>query len=371
MKSKFSLSFLLLLASTALFFLPGCATKVVQDETATNKEIAALKKAEADEQNATAAAVAAAAAASSDQQKADAKNLADVNAARQANTANPNGPPKVEVDENLGIVVNRLGTVAPDPAEVAATAQARALLEEGKATEAQNEYQQLSGSAKDLAGQVAAAQVKTDQANQALEAAKQTQAAAQQTFVQQLAQNKVANEQAVDAKISSIQSGWIHHQILLLNIAGFLCILIVGLGVGFGGLAGVRVVWPFLVIGLMCLGLAQIVAQPWFKWACLTTGLVGFGVVIWWVWDHYKQGNLAIAATAKVSQVSGVVNAVVPVLDQAYDAADGPTKDFLDKIIFDPLSKAMDASSKAVIHQTRAAQVNPNETPIPTNPAGS
>jgi hypothetical protein len=95
MNSKFSLSFLLLLAATALASLPGCATKVVQDETATNNEIASLKKAEADEQNATAAAVAAAAAASADQQKADAKNLADVNAARQANTGNPNGPPKV------------------------------------------------------------------------------------------------------------------------------------------------------------------------------------------------------------------------------------------------------------------------------------
>jgi len=61
----------------------------------------------------------------------------------------------------------------------------------------------------------------------------------------------------------------------------------------------------------------------------------------------------------------------VPVLDQAYDAADAPTKDLLDKIIFDPLSKVMDASTKAVIHQTRAAQANPTPTPIPTETTGT
>lgn len=107
--------------------------------------------------------------------------------------------------------------------------------------------------------------------------------------------------------------------------------------------------------GIISLGLAQLISQPWFMPAVggLTVlALVGFGIA---AWQSYKKHTLeadAVATTQKLKETLGVL---VPAIDSAYDDAEASVKEVLDKTVFSSLSRLMDASHKAVVKQVRAS----------------
>lgn len=172
-------------------------------------------------------------------------------------------------------------------------------------------------------------------------------------FSRQIEDERASSEK----KLQAARDEMLKKQALYLNIAGAGCIVLFGLGAGFGGLLGAKTTAPFLVISAVCFGLAQIVSEWWFKWAILgSVGLV-LGISAWWAYRKHQQGILHEAAEQKAKKFNEVVSALVPVLDDAYDHAEGEAKKFLEEKIFSRLSSAFDRSQKATVHEVRAANL--------------
>lgn len=277
----------------------------------------------------------------------DAKVVADITHAKAANQDNQAGPPRTVIDSDLAVALTRLDGIIPDPLELLQMAQDAVLVQQGRAEAAQTAYEQSIASAKDLSSQLG-------QAKSAASLAAKQRDEAQANYIATAEANKVAADNAVQQARNSQHNAVLGKQVLYLNIAGALCLAIFGVGAGFGGLAGLRVVWPFLLYALMCFGLAQIVSQWWFMWAVGGVFVVGLGVGVWWIYRHYKMGTLAADATKKLAQAQGTLQAVVPVLDKAYEDSAQDRKDVLDHLIFNRLSSAMGSLSKQAIHLVRS-----------------
>lgn len=105
--------------------------------------------------------------------------------------------------------------------------------------------------------------------------------------------------------------------------------------------------------GLVALGLAQLVSQPWFMPAVT----VGVGAVVVAIcigaYQAYRKNFLADLAKQEAEEVKDTLGKVVPVLDRTYDNAKGAAKDVFEKEIFPALSRAMDASQKRMVHKVR------------------
>jgi len=145
-------------------------------------------------------------------------------------------------------------------------------------------------------------------------------------------------------------------QVLWLNISGGICILIFAAGIGFGGgIAGLRMTWIFGVIGLLAFGLAQIVSQWWFMWAVLTAIVIALGICVYWGYRQYKNHTLKESLQDKANKATDVINAIVPVLDNAWNDADTLLKKSLDDLIFSKLGNQMDKEQKATIHLVRSS----------------
>lgn len=142
-----------------------------------------------------------------------------------------------------------------------------------------------------------------------------------------------------------------HRQANIFNIAGGVSMIAFMLAVGFGGLAGARAFWPFVVGALICFGMAQLVSQWWYKWAVLGTLGLGAGGTIWWLFKiHFSK----VASEVKASQYKEVLNEVVPALDNVIENADEKTKQFIEAHTTVPMRKLMSKSAKAVVHTIRS-----------------
>lgn len=157
-----------------------------------------------------------------------------------------------------------------------------------------------------------------------------------------------------EKQLAELRDGELKFQARTLTCAGVLFAALFGLSAGFGGLAGVKKAWPFLLLAFMSFGLAQIVSQPWFKWAILGATVIGLGGLAYWVWENNKTGKLKEAAEEKAAELKKFASQVVPILDQAYDEAGVEAKLILDSTVFEPLSSKMGDHTKALIHRLRA-----------------
>jgi hypothetical protein len=285
----------------------------------------------------------------------ESKAVSAIADAKTNNALNPDGHPKTIVDMDLGLALDIFADVQADPAMALALAQNNALVQQGKAEAA------LAAN-NTLAGNVAAlnSTLEAQKAAEATEIAKRDQALKDQqiqqdAFIQKTNENQTAADKALadeKAKESQIEQD---KQALYLNIAGGVFLLIFGLGVGFGQLAGLKIVYPFGILSLMCLGLAQIITQWWFKYGVMGATLLLLIVVGVWFYQHYQKGNLLQATTAQATKLQTTLSQVVPVIDNAYNNADTATQRVLDDTIFNNLSASMSKDAKSVIHLVRAA----------------
>lgn len=290
------------------------------------------------------------------------KRLSKLKANVDAIVADPNLSAVPAAQNEALVAQGRLAGVVPDPAEVAAVAERRSLVETGRAPEAR-----------------AAAEAAADQGRAEAERIGELEAEAKReraradavcvAFTAQAARNMVANQKAIDSALDAQRNGVLKNQVSWLNRIGFGCLagaaLVVGLGIGFGGLAIIRRVVPLAValtvIGLFAFGAAQILGAWWFLPA---VGVAGSGAAIWfgvWAWRHYKREDLAQELAAHAAKVAGVAQTAVPVLDAAYEQAEAPIKAWMDAHIFDRLSSLMDREGKATVHAIRAQA----STPLP------
>jgi hypothetical protein len=279
------------------------------------------------------------------------KVLANVQAAKASNASQPPSHATTVVDGELGIAEQRLSGTQVDLAEKAAAAERAALVMSGKVEEARKAYETSKSEATESAKAVALAQADALQKKQESEAARQHEKDTILKFQAEI----LKDSQDTERKFNELKSAEAKAQALWLRILAGVCLIIFLAGTGFGQLAGAKIVWPFGVASLLLFGLAQIVTKTWFLWATGGVLAVLAGVMGWWIWQHYKQGDLLKATKEKEVKLREVASAVVPVLDKAYTTADASVKAWLDEHIFNTLNKNMDASAKATVHEIKAA----------------
>ena len=286
------------------------------------------------------------------------KLRANVDAAAKA----PNIEAAPVAQNEIIVAQGRLSDIKPDPQEIANAAERRALVEQGRATEArQNAVAAAEQGRKD------AAELINLRAEAKRFAAERDRLASE--LVAQAERNRVENQKAInDAIAAAKKASDEQHNSMLKSQAGKLtwigiwCIsaaISIAVLVGFfGSLIVLRKVGLYLlalaVVGFLFLGAAQIIAQPWFMWACAGAILIGciwFGV---WAWRHQKRGDLAAELAARTTRVAAVAKTAVPVLDTAYESASAEVRAWLDANIFDRLSSAMNRDEKATVHEVRA-----------------
>jgi hypothetical protein len=285
----------------------------------------------------------------------ESKAVSAIADAKTNNSLNPKGNPKTIVDMDLSLALGIFADVQADPEMALALSQNNALVQQGKAEAALAANNTLASNVAALNTALAA-----QKAAEAAEIAKRDQALKDQqiqqdAFIQKTNENQTAADKALadeKAKESQIEQD---KQALYLNIAGGVFLLIFGLGVGFGQLAGLKIVYPFGILSLMCLGLAQIITQWWFKYGVLGATLLLLIVVGVWFYQHYQKGNLLQATQAQATKLQTTLSQVVPVIDNAYNNADTATQKVLDDTVFNNLSTSMTKDAKSVIHLVRAA----------------
>lgn len=295
----------------------------------------------------------------------DSKLVANINAAEDWNLLNPEGQPKVGVSNELTLARNRLSGVVADPEEVAAAANRRTLQLAGKLDEAHAAYNSANKQALDMASGIAAARAATEQAHKERDAAIASEAKAREEYFALLEANRAVNQKIIetitaeaDKKVQDLRAAVWRQQALWLNIAGAACVVLFGVLCWIGGLAGAKSAWPFAVGGPLCWGLAQLVAEWWFKWAVFGVMAGGFVVGGIWLWKHLKLGEAKVVAEAKTAKVTAVLHDIVPVLDEAAKS-DPATKAVLDEHVFAPLGDKMNDTEKQMVKQVRADVATP------------
>ena len=277
----------------------------------------------------------------------------DVDAAHAAVTADP--PRLPDASAALTVAKGHLADVPRDPAEAASLASAERSRAAGDAAEA------------DAAILALAAQARTDAADLATLRQRAAQAerdrdAAQVALIRAGEQGAARLADALDKE----RRGVLRDQVRKLSWIGIGCCagaaLALGAGIAIGGVAALRRVGPAAValgvVGLGCLGAAQIIGARWFL---PVVGIAGGGAVLWfavWAYRHQRRGDLAQELAIRTGKVAAVAKTAVPVLDAAYDEADEGVKAWLDEHVFARLSSAMGKEEKAAVHEVRAeAQV--------------
>ena len=283
----------------------------------------------------------------------DARLAADVQAAGNALAA---VPPRVpDARAAVAVAAGHLSGVAPDPQEAQALASAERSRQAGDAAGADAAILALASQARTDAAELATLRQRAVQAERDRDAA-------QAALIRAGEQGAARLADALDKE----RRGVLRSQVAKLSWIGIACCagaaLALGAGIAIGGVAALRRVGPAAValgvVGLGCLGAAQIIGARWFLPA---VGIAGGGAVLWfsvWAYRHQKRGDLAQELATRTGKVAAVARTAVPVLDAAYDEADAGVKAWLDEHVFARLSSAMGKEQKAAVHEVRAeAQV--------------
>jgi len=151
-------------------------------------------------------------------------------------------------------------------------------------------------------------------------------------------------------QIEKLQDQELRWQARGLTGLGIALVLAFGVSVAFGGgLMAAAKTWPIAVMGVGCLGLAQIVSHPWFMPTMAGLLALGFGYVIYYCYDKHRDGKLK----TMIQRKAAVLDKVVPVLDHARKHASKTMREVLDGGVFGQLSNLMSDDEKAVVKQVR------------------
>ncbi len=279
----------------------------------------------------------------------DARLAADVQAAGAALDA---VPPRVpDARAAVAVAAGHLAGIAPDAAEASALASAERSRAAGDASGADAAILALASQARTDAAELV-------QLRQRAAKAERDRDAAQAALIRAGEQGAKRLAEALDKE----RRGVLRDQVRKLSWIGIACCagaaLALGAGIALGGVAALRRVGPAAialgVVGLGCLGAAQIIGARWFL---PVVGAGGVGAVLWfavWAYRHQRRGDLAQELAVRTGKVAAVAKTAVPVLDAAYEEADAGVKAWLDEHVFAKLSSAMGKAEKAAVHAVRA-----------------
>ena len=104
------------------------------------------------------------------------------------------------------------------------------------------------------------------------------------------------------------------------------------------------------LVGLVSLGLAQLISQPWFMPAVAIASGVALLALGWAAWHAYEKGTLARKIELESSRLKNALTTIVPAVDSAIDSLDDAAK----TVVKNALSRSMDADHKRLIKEIRA-----------------
>ena len=279
----------------------------------------------------------------------DSRLAADV---AHASDALASVPPRVaDAQGALAVASGHLSGVQADPIEAQALASASASRSAGDASGADAAIMALTAQARTDAAELATLRQRATQAERDRDAA-------QAALIRAGEQGAARLADALDKERRGVLAG----QVAKLSWIGIGCCagaaLAIGAGIAIGGVAALRRVGPAAialgVVGLGCLGAAQIIGARWFL---PVVGACGGGAVLWfavWAYRHQKRGDLAQELAVRTGKVAAVAKTAVPVLDAAYDEADESVRAWLDAKVFARLGTLMNREEKATVHAIRA-----------------
>jgi hypothetical protein len=105
------------------------------------------------------------------------------------------------------------------------------------------------------------------------------------------------------------------------------------------------------LVGIVSLGLAQLISQPWFMPAVGIASGVALIALGWAAWHAYQKGTLARNIEVESTRLKSALTTIVPAVDSAIESLDDATK----TVVKNALSRAMDADHKKLVKEIRAA----------------
>ena len=300
------------------------------------------------------------------------KLSANVNAAATA----PNIEASPVAVNELTVAQGRLSDVKPDPVEVAAAAERRALQEAGRAAEARANAEAAADQ-----GRTDAIRIAELQAIATSERARADAAVA--AYAAQAEKNRIENQKAIDAALAKakqardeLDNAERSKQVAWCNKIGFGALgLAVALMAGswlLGGLAAIRKMGPaaglVAFVGLCALWAARVLGHPWFMpGMTLVIVAVIAWVVIWWR-KHDKRGDINEELAKRGAKAKATLEKLVPTIDAVYregtqtveevlatikGGAKASIQDLLDSVLFSKLSSKLDQPEKDTVKEVR------------------
>jgi len=124
---------------------------------------------------------------------------------------------------------------------------------------------------------------------------------------------------------------------------------------------------PAAVVGILGLGLAQLITRPWFLSACAAVAVCGTIALAWWARSKYREGKLSKEFASRAALTQATLSKVVPAIDEAYSKTMksqlSASRDVIEDLL-SRLSSKMNQDEKAEIHATRAANASPTTAAI-------
>lgn len=154
-----------------------------------------------------------------------------------------------------------------------------------------------------------------------------------------------------EARVKALEDAELKAQAKTLRFAGLAALLVAGL---LGYARQLPLAAAAALGGLVCLGLAQLVSQPWFMPAvavAVAVVLVAVGIA---AFHAYRKGDLAKKTQNEAARLKSTLARIIPTLDAAYDGAEADVREVLDKTVFSSLSRVMNTDDKATVHELRA-----------------
>jgi hypothetical protein len=339
---------------TALFAFPACQSRPANKE-AGKPSITAPVAASANQLGATAESVNTKAEnVEVKQAERDGKLVADINAASTANTNNPEGVPKEQVDSHLKVAKGRLAGTPEDPVAKAEAAERDMMFESGRAAEARAATERTVKEAMTQAGELA--NLKSEFK---LEREKLTgEITSLKTKITQLdsviADNLKANQAAIEAALDKERKASNRKLTWGLTI-GTVALLAVGAFLGYGKMQAGEPIKAAIAAGFwggaagICAIFAWALNQQWFqefvKWMIIGSGTLGLAA-----------GAIYIIAELRSAKEKKELVQTAKTLDKDATEADSTLLKF-----YDSVEEALPPEQLAKVVQTAKEKLNDNE----------
>lgn len=281
------------------------------------------------------------------------------------------------VAQNEGIVAQgRLSDVKPDPGEVAAAAERRALVESGRAAEARQNAEAAADQ-----GRTDAIRIAELQAIATSERARADAAVA--AYAAQAEKNRIENQKAIDAALAKakqardeLDNAERSKQVAWCNKIGFgalgLAVVLMAGSWLLGGLAAIRKMGPaaglVAFVGLCALWAARVLGHPWFMPGMTLVIVAVIAWVVFWWRKHDKRGDINEELAKRGAKAKATLEKLVPTIDAVYregtqtveevlatikGGAKASIQDLLDSVLFSKLSSKLDQPEKDTVKEVR------------------